>query len=632
MTATIVGVYRATNAGIVETLLRPALADGWTTAWWALDAVAQSLAEHTVGVGEGRKLELLNETVRRHGTGGGPLLLCDDDIAVRRGSLRELVDLCVRAGLDVAQPAHAPGSNVSHGITRSRPRSRVRLTTFVEGGPLVVMMPSAHARVLPLPESRGMGWGIELDWIDLQRDGLRLGIVDAVTVEHLEKVAAAYDDTELRTAMRAELASRGADDWAPLQQTLAIWRPWQRRPPWAPVGTGRLPRLARGSATAVGEPRTLLVDLWYSHAVGHVFEALRRCQAYHAGDPTLRINLVLNGASPIELARCAPFVENVFGVAFTSFGTPVGDPAVALQQIPRTWDHVVHHPASVDPYQARFEGLRGYCAASRRHFRGRLSRGIVGQPPPEYIPHQQLRLDLPVEARARARVELDGRRSIAVMLAGSSSLRALYPSATSWIRILAELERRLPQTTFVFIGLRHARRGHTASGISSEEIARISASCTSAVDYFDRPILEQLAAIEASSVFVSPHTGFGFGAVAVGTPWLTLSGGDWHEYFFNGVPFHSVLPKRPSYPTFVHSRPLPMIDADEDGEGPRTSSMSAARILHDLDELGEAAVALTEGSISYDAALAAYFPRLLEAYGGDRSLVATFEALDRDFL
>ena len=74
-----------------------------------------------------------------------------------------------------------------------------------------------------------MGWGLELDWIDL---GLPLGIVDAVRVRHLGKVSGTYDDTELRARMRAELAERGVDDWAVFQRTLAVWRPWQLSPPW----------------------------------------------------------------------------------------------------------------------------------------------------------------------------------------------------------------------------------------------------------------------------------------------------------------------------------------------------------------------------------------------------------------
>src|SRR5262245_26102976 len=137
MTApTIVGVYRSANARVVERLLAPALAAGWTTAWWALDHVAPGLTAHTVGEGPGEKLPLLNEALRRHGAPRGAVVLSDDDIEFARGNVTDVVALAARAGLGVAQPAHAPGSEVSHGITRARPRSRVRLTTFVESGPL----------------------------------------------------------------------------------------------------------------------------------------------------------------------------------------------------------------------------------------------------------------------------------------------------------------------------------------------------------------------------------------------------------------------------------------------------------------------------------------------------------------
>jgi hypothetical protein len=228
----IVGVYREANADHVERLLAPALAAGWTTAWWALDRVAARLEPHTVGEGPGDKLPLLDETLQRHGPPPGAVVLSDDDIEFERGDVVELVNVARRADLGLAQPAHAPGSEVSHGITRARPRSRARLTTYVEGGPLVVVASEWTARVLPLPVRRGMGWGIELDWMNLVSEGCRLGIVDAVRVTHLGKVSGTYDDTAIRARMREELASRGVDDWAPLQQTLATWRPWQRRPPW----------------------------------------------------------------------------------------------------------------------------------------------------------------------------------------------------------------------------------------------------------------------------------------------------------------------------------------------------------------------------------------------------------------
>ena len=154
------------------------------------------------------------------------------------------------------------------------------------------------------------------------------------------------------------------------------------------------------------------------------------------------------------------------------------------------------------------------------------------------------------------------------MPAGSGA-RLLYPSVDSWLLILDELERRFPDVVFTFVGRVRADGGRTVSGISARRGRPAARVASRTIDAFDRPILEQLAAVEASSLFVSPHTGFGFAAVAVDTPWLTLSGGDWHEYFFNGVPFHSVLPKGSEYPAFVRGRSSRRVDADEDGEGPR---------------------------------------------------------------
>ncbi len=67
-------------------------------------------------------------------------------------------------------------------------------------------------------------------------------------------------------------------------------------------------------------------------------------------------------------------------------------------------------------------------------------------------------------------------------------------------------------------------------------------SCPGTLEAFDLGLLDQLAVIERCGLFVSPHTGFGMAVLCVGTPWLTLSGGSWHEYFCNGVPFYSVQP------------------------------------------------------------------------------------------
>ena len=193
------------------------------------------------------------------------------------------------------------------------------------------------------------------------------------------------------------------------------------------------------------------------------------------------------------------------------------------------------------------------------------------------------------------------------------------------------MSERFPSAVFCLVGKLGSGGARSQSTISRAEIDRLFASCP-AIDCFDRPLLEQLAIVEASTLFVSPHTGFGFAAVSVGTPWLTISGGQWHEMFFNGVPFHSVLPDTDRYPCFGWGAPLPRIDADEDGEGPRTVSMSAARIREDLPEIVDAAARLVEGRIGYEDAHAAYWPRLLAAYHGDRSRIFSFDNVHEPYL
>lgn len=232
MVAGIVGIYRCENVEHVRRLIEPALARGWRTAWWGLDGTHHVLAEVTVGEGPGLKLPLLNETLRRLDHRSDWTVVSDDDLRFVKGDVVRLVTLCERAGLDLAQPARAFGTQRSHEITAAVRRSRVRTTTFVESGPLFVVGPHFRERILPLPDRRGMGWGLEIDWHDLLAEGCRLGIVDATPIEHLGKWAQDYETTELQRNLRAELEAHGNPMWSGMRETLAVWRPWQPRPRW----------------------------------------------------------------------------------------------------------------------------------------------------------------------------------------------------------------------------------------------------------------------------------------------------------------------------------------------------------------------------------------------------------------
>jgi hypothetical protein len=411
--------------------------------------------------------------------------------------------------------------------------------------------------------------------------------------------------------------------------------------PW-PTTVMRAPTShRRWTLRRAGPPRPgTLVDYWYSPAVGHVIEALRVCVGYARGNPDAPVSLVLNGASPSELAGCCAAVDETFVVPFNDFGDTTASPGKALRGIPRTWEHVVHHPHSADPDHERFVGFWRYCAASRAHFVATRSSGIAGAEPPAYVPHCDLRLELPKASRAAAATLLGGRPTIAVLPAGSSRRQALYPSIASWETILDALRVRLPEHRICLIGRYDDGSSRTSSGITPEQVGRLLSAADNAlvgdaidaVDGFDQPLLDQLACIEASALLVSPHSGLGFAASTVGTPWLTISGGDWHETFFNGVPFHSLVPDTTRYPSYFRSRELLVIPEDEDGEGERTPAMSVARIREDLPELVEAAGLLVEGRVAYEDALAAYFPRLLEALGNRRELIQSFDGIHEEYV
>ena len=235
-----IGVYRARNAHLAWEVCKPAVARGWRLAWWALDAVAGELAPFTVGSGTGARLPLLNRILESLDERPEWLVVSDDDLAFERGDVVRLQEICATAGFDLAQPARSD-SPVDHEITAARRLSVARRTSFVEIGPLFVVGPGWRDRILPFPAERGMGWGLELEWFELARQGCKLGIVDSTRVRHVGARGADYDLADEIARVNEELVARGFGSWQEVQQTLETWRPWERRPRW------KEPELAAGS-------------------------------------------------------------------------------------------------------------------------------------------------------------------------------------------------------------------------------------------------------------------------------------------------------------------------------------------------------------------------------------------------
>ncbi|WP_028062550.1 hypothetical protein [Solirubrobacter soli] len=327
---------------------------------------------------------------------------------------------------------------------------------------------------------------------------------------------------------------------------------------------------------------TILINFFYAQPVGHAIEALHYANGHHQADPTRRISVALNNATPTELGDLCPFVEHTYAIDH-----PFLESGTNELTLPRDWDWVLDDPRRYQAFQTdAFPGMRDYYAASDAHLKPTQGRSIAGFGKLSYLPHQPLRLD--VQAK-----ELE-QRTIAIMLAGSSDA-SLYPSEDAWRTILDALHEAHPDVRPALIG----RTAHDARTRSALDRGAFTDHPSNPLDAYDLPIEHQLQIVKASELFLSPHTGFGLAALATGTPWLTISGGRWFEYYFNHVPFRSILPDPERFPSFTQ-----FSDADA------TKSMCDERIASDLDRIVTAATELLEGKLTYEQALDDYFTEL----------------------
>jgi hypothetical protein len=371
-------------------------------------------------------------------------------------------------------------------------------------------------------------------------------------------------------------------------------------------------------------PERLLVNFFYAHPVGHAVEALHYCLGHQLADPTRSVSVALNAATALELAAFCPFIDQVYAIDHP-FLEDCPDSAARLAELPREWDWVLDDSRRHQEFQLDlFAGMRAYYEASDRHLHALRGRSIAGGSRAGYVPHAPLKFELPEAAREAAARRLDRPGPwIAVMAAGSSE-PALYPSIASWRLILDALG----DVRFALIG-KLGRDRRTSTSLAGE-LGALLDHPSAPVDCFDIPLAEQLAVVEACDVFLSPHTGFGLAALAVGTPWLTLSGGRWFEYFFNHVPFRSIIPDVERYPAFSQFDPAAVTEDGEDG--PRTPSMTRARIREDLERITAAAAELIAGTLTYDQALADYFAALLAVHDGNAAAIWSIDGVHFGFL
>jgi hypothetical protein len=113
------------------------------------------------------------------------VLMTDDDIVMPESFLDEFIGMQRTLDFAVAQPARTSTSYIDHPIVEQQLGVLARRTQFVEIGPVVSFHRSVFPLLFPFDLTSGMGWGYENVWSHLLRErGLRMGIVDAVPVDH----------------------------------------------------------------------------------------------------------------------------------------------------------------------------------------------------------------------------------------------------------------------------------------------------------------------------------------------------------------------------------------------------------------------------------------------------------------
>lgn len=122
------------------------------------------------------------------------VLVVDDDIYLPRHFLPSFLAYQEAFDFALAQPARAWHSHFDHAIALRRPWLLARRTRFVECGPLVSFRRDAAAVLLPFAHPQQL-WGLDFVWpVEIEGRSLRMGIIDAVAVDHsLRPQAAAYD-------------------------------------------------------------------------------------------------------------------------------------------------------------------------------------------------------------------------------------------------------------------------------------------------------------------------------------------------------------------------------------------------------------------------------------------------------
>ncbi|HCY41701.1 MAG TPA: hypothetical protein DHV48_10150 [Prolixibacteraceae bacterium] len=300
--------------------------------------------------------------------------------------------------------------------------------------------------------------------------------------------------------------------------------------------------------------RTLLVNWVYYRPVGHALEGLKIARDYFEADSELKISVLLNSEMPYEIGALCPWIEKIY-IADVKELAECGLQAKCLEAIPANWDFVVSDDRLMHSLNSYSEELKSANETIIKYLRAGIWKGNRFFPQHENMPpikfDTEMRFELPENAKEfRTKFNHNGLK-ICILPAGSNADR-IYPGVRWWVKMMESVTKSFPDVRFYMTGAKSKNGNRSESyTFTDEDVNMILTEINNIENCFDIGIVNQIALLEYCDLLISPHSGFAFLASCVNTPWLSISGARWPEYFYNHIRFYNVLPSCKKYPCYT---------------------------------------------------------------------------------
>lgn len=368
--------------------------------------------------------------------------------------------------------------------------------------------------------------------------------------------------------------------------------------------------------------KKLLINYVYYSPVGHLLEAIKHAKGYYEANKDLQISLLVNSETPIELAKACDWIDSVYSIS-TKEVLFKGKEAESIKVIPKDWDYVlVDHRVDGLTTESGDDWLGTVQSVLQEVFVGKEINGptpkrswksdedVSLKTPLPYKLNAHIEIPLPKDSKDFVKKYINGEVVITILPSGSAGLRQ-SPSLEMWEKICIKFAEAIPGVKINFTGVTKSEVGRTATqDISHEDIDKLVKKLPNAENCFNIGLWNQVALIEASDIFCSPHSGFSFVSQVIGTPWLAISGCPWPEYFFNDTPFYSVLPDCQSYPS--------KLDEKSDCgkllfENKKTICMQDNSLLKKIPEIIKGARMLLDSNFTYHDAIELHLQKIKDS-------------------